>query len=29
MLITVDGGRHEWPAFATSTFWQFFDAHPA
>jgi polyhydroxybutyrate depolymerase len=28
VLITVDGGGHEWPAFATQTLWQFFAAHP-
>lgn len=27
-LITVDGGGHEWPAFATATLWNFFTAHP-
>lgn len=27
-LVTVDGGGHEWPAFATDTLWQFFAAHP-
>jgi len=27
-LITVDGGGHEWPPFATQTLWQFFAAHP-
>ncbi len=27
VLITVDGGGHEWPPFATQTFWQFFAAH--
>lgn len=27
-LITVDGGGHGWPAFATQTLWQFFAAHP-
>ncbi len=26
-LITVDGGGHEWPPFATQTLWQFFAAH--
>jgi polyhydroxybutyrate depolymerase len=28
VLVTVDGGGHEWPAFATQTLWQFFAAHP-
>ncbi len=28
-LITVDGGLHEWPSFATQELWQFFGAHPA
>jgi polyhydroxybutyrate depolymerase len=27
VLITVDGGGHEWPSFATQTLWQFFAAH--
>lgn len=27
VLITVDGGRHQWPNFATGTLWQFFAAH--
>jgi polyhydroxybutyrate depolymerase len=27
VLITVDGGGHEWPSFATQTLWQFFSAH--
>ncbi|BBU24228.1 alpha/beta hydrolase family esterase [Mycobacterium xenopi] len=27
VLITVDGGGHQWPPFATQTFWQFFAAH--
>jgi polyhydroxybutyrate depolymerase len=26
-LVTVAGGGHEWPSFATSTLWQFFAAH--
>jgi polyhydroxybutyrate depolymerase len=26
-LITVDGGGHEWPAFATQRLWDFFAAH--
>ena len=28
VLVTVDGGRHEWPAFATQRLWEFFAAHP-
>ncbi|MCV7356922.1 extracellular catalytic domain type 1 short-chain-length polyhydroxyalkanoate depolymerase [Mycolicibacterium fluoranthenivorans] len=28
-LMTVDGGGHEWPGFATDRLWQFFAAHPA
>lgn len=28
-LVTVAGGGHEWPAFATQTLWDFFAAHPA
>jgi polyhydroxybutyrate depolymerase len=28
VLITVDGGGHEWPDFATDKLWQFFAAHP-
>jgi polyhydroxybutyrate depolymerase len=28
VLITVDGGGHEWPPFATQTLWRFFAAHP-
>ena len=28
VLITVDGGGHEWPPFATQALWQFFTAHP-
>ncbi|MGB8389897.1 alpha/beta hydrolase family esterase [Mycobacterium sp.] len=28
VLITVDGGGHEWPSFATHTLWEFFAAHP-
>ena len=28
VLATVDGGGHEWPAFATQTLWEFFAAHP-
>jgi polyhydroxybutyrate depolymerase len=28
VLITVDGGGHEWPAFATRRLWDFFAAHP-
>ena len=27
VLITVDGGGHEWPSFATQTLWQFFASH--
>jgi polyhydroxybutyrate depolymerase len=26
VLITIDGGGHEWPPFATQTLWQFFAA---
>jgi polyhydroxybutyrate depolymerase len=29
VLITVDGGGHEWPTFATQRLWDFFSAHPA
>ena len=28
VLKTVDGGGHEWPAFATGGLWQFFVGHP-
>ena len=28
VLMTVDGGGHEWPPFATAGLWQFFAAHP-
>lgn len=28
VLVTVDGGGHEWPPFATQTLWEFFAAHP-
>ncbi len=28
VLVTVDGGGHEWPAFATQKLWEFFAAHP-
>ena len=28
VLITVDGGEHEWPTFATQRLWEFFAAHP-
>jgi polyhydroxybutyrate depolymerase len=28
VLKTVDGGGHEWPAFATGALWQFFAGHP-
>jgi polyhydroxybutyrate depolymerase len=27
VLMTVDGGGHEWPSFATQAMWQFFAAH--
>jgi polyhydroxybutyrate depolymerase len=27
-LITIDGGGHHWPNFATAKLWQFFAAHP-
>ena len=27
VLVTVDGGGHEWPDFATRTLWEFFAAH--
>lgn len=27
VLVTVDGGGHEWPPFATQALWQFFAAH--
>ena len=27
-LVTVAGGGHEWPGFATGAFWRFFAAHP-
>jgi polyhydroxybutyrate depolymerase len=27
VLITVDGGGHEWPSFATAALWQFFATH--
>ena len=27
VLITVDGGGHEWPPFVTQAMWQFFAAH--
>jgi hypothetical protein len=29
VLITVGGGGHQWPTFATEKLWQFFAAHPA
>jgi polyhydroxybutyrate depolymerase len=29
VLVTVDGGGHEWPSFATPKLWQFFAAHAA
>lgn len=28
VLVTVDGGGHEWPAFARQKLWEFFTAHP-
>jgi polyhydroxybutyrate depolymerase len=28
VLVTVDGGGHEWPGFATQKLWEFFAAHP-
>lgn len=28
VLVTVEGGRHEWPSFATQRLWDFFAAHP-
>ncbi|MGH3967797.1 MAG: alpha/beta hydrolase family esterase, partial [Mycobacterium sp.] len=28
VLVTVDGGGHEWPSFATQRLWQFFASHP-
>lgn len=28
VLITVEGGGHEWPPFATQRLWEFFAAHP-
>jgi polyhydroxybutyrate depolymerase len=28
VLITVNGGGHEWPPFATQMLWEFFAAHP-
>jgi polyhydroxybutyrate depolymerase len=28
VLITVDGGGHDWPPFATQRLWDFFAAHP-
>lgn len=27
-LVTIDGGDHSWPPFATSMIWQFFATHP-
>jgi polyhydroxybutyrate depolymerase len=27
-LVTVDGGGHQWPRFATEKLWEFFAAHP-
>ena len=29
VLVTVDGGGHEWPSFATQRLWDFFAAHRA
>ena len=29
VLMTVDGGGHEWPSFATQKLWQFFAVHAA
>jgi polyhydroxybutyrate depolymerase len=29
VLVTVDGGGHEWPSFATQRLWEFFAAHHA
>jgi polyhydroxybutyrate depolymerase len=29
VLVTVDGGAHDWPSFATQRLWDFFVAHPA
>jgi polyhydroxybutyrate depolymerase len=28
VLVSVDGGGHEWPSFATRRLWDFFAAHP-
>ena len=28
VLVTVDGGGHQWPSFATAELWEFFAAHP-
>jgi polyhydroxybutyrate depolymerase len=28
VLVTIDGGGHQWPPFATRALWQFFAAHP-
>lgn len=28
VLVTIDGGGHQWPPFATQALWQFFAAHP-
>jgi polyhydroxybutyrate depolymerase len=28
VLVTIDGGGHHWPDFATEKLWQFFAAHP-
>ncbi|HTI77700.1 MAG TPA: polyhydroxybutyrate depolymerase, partial [Mycobacterium sp.] len=27
VLVTVAGGGHEWPSFATQRLWEFFAAH--
>jgi len=28
VLMTVEGGGHEWPFFATQRLWEFFASHP-
>jgi poly(3-hydroxybutyrate) depolymerase len=28
VLVTIDGGGHQWPPFATQMLWRFFAAHP-
>lgn len=28
VLVTIDGGGHDWPTFATQQLWQFFATHP-